>query len=177
MENKIIAYIALGSNIGDRLDFLNQARELLNQNSKIDIVKKSKIYETEPWPKNDCDKEHPKNEAGQKWFLNQVLEIETSLSPQDLLKLAKKIEKKLGRIQRSHWSKREIDIDILLYANQIIDSPDLQIPHRHIEDRLFVLKPLVEIVPQLKDPITNRLFSTILKKLEIKDEHRVIEFL
>lgn len=167
MENKVTAYLALGSNIDDRMVYLGQAESLLKKHSKIEILKASKIYETEPWPK----------EGGQKWFLNQVLEVETTLSPQELLSEAKSIEQIIGRTKREHWGAREIDIDILLYGDQIIDTPDLQIPHRHIEDRQFVLVPLVEIAPTLSDPMTNRKFSEILKEVQKKDDHKVTPFL
>jgi len=167
MENKQTAYLSLGSNIDDRMAFLEKAEKLLNAHAKIKILKTSKIYETEPWPE----------EKGEKWFLNQVLKIETSLSPDKLLKEVQGIEEKVGRIKREHWGPREIDIDILLYGDQIIDTPDLTIPHRHLEDRQFVLIPLVEIASHLIDPMTRRKFTDILDEVKDSDAHKVTPFL
>ena len=177
MENRVTAYLALGSNIDDRMAFLAEAESMLSANPKIEITQTSKIYETEPWPKDNLPDDHPHMEKGQKWFLNQVIEIETSLSPQDLADLIESIEVKLGRTKREHWGAREIDLDILLYGDQIVDIPDLQIPHRHIEDRQFVLVPLVEIAPKLSDPMTGRSFAEILKEARAKDDHKVTPFL
>lgn len=177
MANKVTAYLALGSNIDDRMAFLAQAQDMLNINSKIEIIKASKIYETEPWPKEELPDDHPHMEKGQKWFLNQVIEVETALSPQDLAETIESIEQKIGRTKRENWGAREIDIDILLYGDQVIDTSDLQIPHRHIEDRQFVLVPLVEIALNLKDPMTGRKFSDILEEVKAKDDHKVTPFL
>ncbi|MBN2307210.1 2-amino-4-hydroxy-6-hydroxymethyldihydropteridine diphosphokinase [Candidatus Peregrinibacteria bacterium] len=177
MANKVIAYLALGSNVGDRMAFLTKAREALIKSKKIEIIKSSKIYETEPWPRNKLPNDHPHEEGGQKWFLNQVIEIETTLSPQELIQEAGAIEERIGRIVRGSWGAREIDIDILLYAGEIMDTPDLQIPHRHIQDRQFVLVPLVEIAPDLIDPMTHRKFSDMLEEIKIRDDHKVIPFL
>jgi 2-amino-4-hydroxy-6-hydroxymethyldihydropteridine diphosphokinase len=177
MENKQIAYLSLGSNIDDRMAFLGKAEKMLKAHSKIKILKASQVYETEPWPKKAVPNGHPHAEKGEKWFLNQVLEIETSLAPDKLLKEVQATEKGIGRIKREHWGPREIDIDILLYGDQTIDSPDLQIPHRHLEDRQFVLVPLVEIAPKLKDPMTGRKFADILKEIKVKDTHEVTPFL
>ena len=177
MANKVTAYLALGSNIDDRMTFLAKAREALKKASGIEILKASGIYETEPWPRNGLPSDHPEEEEGQKWFLNQVIEIETTLSPQELIREAGAIEEKIGRIVRGSWGAREIDIDILLYNKEIVDTPDLQIPHRHIQDRQFVLVPLVEIAPDLIDPMTNRKFSDILKKVKETDDYKVIPFL
>jgi len=168
MANRVTAYLALGSNIGDRMAFLSQAEAALRVNPAIEITKASRVYETEPWP----DKEKSRF-----WFLNQVLEIETTLTPDKLLQEAKAIEKKLGRIKTEPWGDREIDIDILLYNGEVIDTPDLQIPHRHIQDRLFVIVPLTEIAPHLKDPLTGRTFSEILTETRRKDDHKVTPFL
>jgi len=180
MENKQTAYLSLGSNIGDRMAFLGKAEKMLKAHPKIKILKASQIYETEPWPnpaKAGLPNSHPHAEKGEKWFLNQVIEIETALSPVGLLKEIKMIERKIGRIKREHWGPREIDIDILLYGDQIIDTPELTIPHRHLEDRQFVLMPLVEIAPHLIDPMTGRKFGDILKEVKSKDTRQVTPFL
>lgn len=167
-SDKSIVYLSLGSNISDRIGFLANAENLLNENG-IYTIKKSKIYETEPW--NDGTKIAPSDESGQMWFLNQVIEAETSFVPDELLKVSQEIEKQLGRTKKHHWGPREIDIDILLYGNTVIDTPDLTIPHRHMYDRQFVLIPLLEIEPDLKDTVSGKPFSYFLKNL--KDRHKV----
>lgn len=177
MENKTAAYLALGSNIDDRMAFLAQAESMLAANPKIELLKSSKVYETEPWPRGELPDDHPNTEKGQQWFLNQVVQIETLLSPQELMKVTQDVEQQVGRVSRTHWGAREIDIDILLYGDQIIDTPGLEIPHRHMEDRQFVLVPLVEIAPELKDPMTGRRFSEILDEAKAKDDHKVTPFL
>lgn len=171
------AYLALGSNIDDRLAFLAEAETMLSSNTDIEILQASKVYETQPWPKEDHDHDHPHAEGGRKWFLNQVIKISTKLSPQELLAVTQAIEEEIGRTEKHHWGPREIDIDILLYGDQILDSPELHIPHRHIEDRQFVLVPLVEIAPDLMDPMTKRNFKQILEEAKAKDDHKVTPFL
>jgi len=156
----IIAYLSLGSNIEDRVQYLSSAIKKLKNNSDITILKQSRIYETEPWPKKD-----------QTWFLNQVVKVETSLSPSELLDVIQKIEIKLGRKSKNDLADRTIDIDILLYGNKIIDLPELRIPHKYMNDRQFVLIPLVEIEPGLKDPLSGGKYELILKN--IKDNHTV----
>ena len=170
---KTVIYLSLGSNMGDRMAYLAAAEEKLSNYPGIKIVKKSKIYETEPWPLHDAndEDEHPNKEEGQMWFLNQVIKINTNVSPQQLLDVIEKIESDIGRTSKHHWGPREIDIDILLYGKEIIESPELTIPHRHINDRQFALAPLLEIEPNIKDPVSGKTFKSILKN--IKDQHKV----
>jgi len=170
---KVTVYLSLGSNMGDRMAHLADAEEKLANNPNIRILCKSKIYETEPWPLHDIEdeSEHPEKEKGQMWFLNQVIKIETILSPQKLLSDIEEIESDIGRTSKHHWGAREIDIDILLYGNEVFESPELIIPHRHLSDRQFVLIPLLEIEPDLKDPLSGKTYKSILKN--IKDKHKV----
>lgn len=163
-----IVYLSLGSNMGDRMGFLQASEKLLIEKG-IRIINKSQIYETEPW--TDGLKESPTAEEGQMWFLNEVIKAETALNPYDLLRATQDIEKKLGRTKKHHWGPREIDIDILLFGNSVIDTPELIIPHRHMYDRQFVLVPLLEIEPDLSDPVSRRPLSYFLKNL--KDRHKV----
>jgi 2-amino-4-hydroxy-6-hydroxymethyldihydropteridine diphosphokinase len=156
--------------------FLAEAEAKLSAHPSLTITKSSKIYETEPWPKENND-QHPHEEGGRKWFLNQVVEVETELSPQELAKVCADIEAEVGRTPSHHWGPREIDLDILLYEDQIIDSPELEIPHRHMRDRQFVLVPLVEIAPSLKDPMTGNTFQHILGVVQKADSHKVTPFL
>ncbi|MDH5596622.1 MAG: 2-amino-4-hydroxy-6-hydroxymethyldihydropteridine diphosphokinase [Candidatus Peregrinibacteria bacterium] len=171
------AYLSLGSNIDDRMAHMAEAESMLNAHEGITISKTSQVYETEPWPNEHHPDDHPHKEGGKKWFLNQVIQIETELSPQQLLEATQAIEKQMGRTQKHDWAPREIDIDILLYADQIIDEPDLEIPHRHMEDRQFILVPLLEIDPDLIDPMTGRPFKEILEEVKKKDSHKVSSFL
>lgn len=167
-------YLSLGSNMGDRMAFLSLAMEKLNDHAGIEVRKVSKIYETEPWSANPLA-DQPKAEKGQHWFLNQAVEISTTLDPDELLEFLQSVESELGRTQKGHNGPREIDIDILLFGSEFIESDHLTIPHRHMNDRQFVLVPLVEISPQLKDPFSGKLYKTILQ--EIDDDHKVIPFL
>ena len=166
-------FLSLGSNIDDRMEYLNSAKKELKERG-ISVTRESRIYETEPWGAN-ASGDHPAFESGQKWFLNQVIQIETSLSPQELLKVIQEVEKKLGRTQKNHWGPREIDIDILLYHNDTLDLPELKIPHHHMADRRFILEPLTELEPNLKDPISKEKYADILKTLG--HEHEVTPFL
>lgn len=166
-------YLSLGSNIDDRMAYLVAAEERLEGTSDIKILKKSKIYETEPWPLQDMEDEpeHPHKEAGMKWFLNQVIKIETKLDPHMLLEVIETIESDLGRTEKHTGGPREIDIDILLFGDEVIESDELTIPHRHMNDRQFVLVPLLEIEPHLKDPVSGKSYEFILKN--ITDDHKV----
>ena len=143
-------YLLLGSNLGDRQRFLNEATRLLQERASK-VLKRSSIYETEPWGFTN------KNN-----FLNQVLLVETSLNPYELLKVIKAIETKLGRIKKTQrYSPRRIDIDILFYKNEVYFSDDLVIPHPRLHDRMFTLVPLNEIAPDYLHPI----FKKTIRKL------------
>ena len=128
-------YLLLGSNIGNRLEYLREAENLLIQHN-IHIIDESSIYETEPW-----------GNKNQGWFLNIVLEVKTSFSEKELLKEIQTIENHIGRIRKEKWGERCIDIDILYYNNQIIDTKELTLPHAGIISRRFTLVPLVEMCP------------------------------
>ncbi|OEG00320.1 2-amino-4-hydroxy-6-hydroxymethyldihydropteridine diphosphokinase [Vulcanibacillus modesticaldus] len=130
----IQVFLGLGSNIGDRYQNMKEAILTLNGHKSIELIKESSIYETEPFGL----KEQPD-------FLNMVIEINTILSPEELLEYIHEIEHKLGRKREVHWGPRTIDIDILLYGDKIIRSQNLQVPHPYLSQRLFVLVPLSEI--------------------------------
>lgn len=135
------AYLILGSNIGDRQTNLSSASSLLSAND-LSIAKKSKLYNSQAWGKED-----------QESFLNQALEIETSLSPIELLERCLQVEGKLGRKREEKWGARIIDIDIAYYENLIINVDELTIPQRNLEKRNFALIPLSEICGQKKHPL------------------------
>ena len=145
------AYLLIGGNIGNRLGFLAEAKEKMKQKG-IGLIRESSILETEAWGITD-----------QPSFLNQVLEIRTSLTPEELLSELLSIEKELGRTRTEKNGARTIDIDILYFESQIISKPGLSIPHDRISIRRFVLVPLSELIPDFVDPKTNK---TILKMLE-----------
>jgi len=137
-DKRAPVFIALGSNIGDRAGYLSAA--LRGLDTLGELIAASSIYETEPLG--------PSVQP----FLNQVISLQTELSPQDLLRQLKHIEKKLGRKARGHWAAREIDLDILLFGSVSMWQPDLQIPHAELAHRRFVLAPLTEIAPELSHP-------------------------
>jgi 2-amino-4-hydroxy-6-hydroxymethyldihydropteridine diphosphokinase len=131
----VICYLGIGSNLGDRKKNIKRALEILENIEGIRIEKVSKIYETKPLGGP------PQGE-----FLNGVVKIKTSLSPFQLLRILKRIEKDLGRKKRVRFGPREIDLDILFYGGRIINTRILKIPHPRIFEREFVLKPLTEIL-------------------------------
>lgn len=146
----------LGSNLGDRFNHLNLACKLLEQ-AGVMILERSKIYETEAWGLEDQAK-----------FLNQALKISTDLSALELLDCINKIEDDLQRKRLKKWGARTIDIDILFYNNDIIDTKRLTIPHPLIEKRNFVLIPMLNIGPDLIHPISKKNIKTLV--LESNDK-------
>jgi 2-amino-4-hydroxy-6-hydroxymethyldihydropteridine diphosphokinase len=127
------AYLALGSNLGDRLERLREAVRLLDETEGVDVVRSSRIYETDPVG--------PPQPA----YLNAVIEVETSRSPLELLEACRAVEDALGRIRAERWGARTIDVDVLTFDQQTVDEPDLQIPHPRMHERGFVLVPLGEL--------------------------------
>jgi 2-amino-4-hydroxy-6-hydroxymethyldihydropteridine diphosphokinase len=146
-------YLGLGSNLGDRKDNLDKAIEYLSQ--RLRITAKSSIYDTEAME----NREQPR-------FLNMVCQAQTIFKPQDILMLAKSIERKMGRQPNTHNAPRPIDIDILFYGDEIIETPDLTIPHASLPNRAFALVPMAEIAPNLVHPVTKKTVSTMLSELE-----------
>ncbi|MDR3600141.1 MAG: 2-amino-4-hydroxy-6-hydroxymethyldihydropteridine diphosphokinase [Desulfosporosinus sp.] len=133
-------FLGLGSNLGDRAYYLAEGILAL-AGPMVKIVATSRIYETEPWGVMD-----------QPLYWNQVIEVETSLEPLDLLHVCQEIEHRLGRERKVHWGPRTIDIDLLLYDNRASESEELKLPHPYLEERAFVLAPLREIAPKLVLP-------------------------
>lgn len=133
-------YLALGSNVGDRLANFAEAHRRLAL-AGVRILRSSRIYETQPVDYLDQD-----------WFLNSVLEAETSLSPLDLLRALRSIESAMGSSKPFAKGPRLLDLDILLYAHDSIHTPDLQVPHPRMLLRNFVLVPLAEIAPDFRHP-------------------------
>jgi 2-amino-4-hydroxy-6-hydroxymethyldihydropteridine diphosphokinase len=138
------AFLSLGSNLGDREALLNDALHRLEA-AGVRVIRKSSIHETEPQDLRE-----------QPWFLNMAVEVETELLPLELLAVIRKIETEMGRQRTIPKGPRTIDIDILFYANLIIATADLEIPHPRLTERSFVLDPLSEIAPDLRHPITDQ---------------------
>jgi 2-amino-4-hydroxy-6-hydroxymethyldihydropteridine diphosphokinase len=143
-------YLGLGSNIGDREATLQAALDQLHQD-EVRVLRLSSVYETEPMDVRD-----------QRWFLNLVAEAQTDLFPMQLLARIEKVEQRLGRRRALAKGPRTIDIDILFYGNFVIRTPRLVIPHERFADRRFVLAPLAELAPDMRDPLSRRSIRELL---------------
>ncbi len=160
------AYIALGSNINPRNEFLEQAINEIEQIKTTSIVKLSSIYETDPVGFEDQER-----------FLNQVIEIETNCSAIELLEECQMIERKLGRKRELRWGPRTIDLDILLYNQENIMMDQLVIPHPRMHVRAFVLVPLVEVNPNLVIPTINKTVTEQLSLITNEEKRGVVKWI
>ena len=159
MQSKVFfhtAYVALGSNLGDKEANLRRALELLIE-SGVEIVKTSTFISTEPYGVTD-----------QPQFLNGVCEVRTSLEPLELLHTLLDIEQEMGRVRLRHWGERNIDLDLLLYEDVVMDTPQLKLPHPDMQNRDFVLLPLAEIAPELVHPTLQKTISELVICLSAK---------
>ena len=143
-SNLQTVYLLLGSNLGNSKEILDKAIELIGHRIGI-IVSQSNNYETKPWGVTD-----------QPNFLNLALVVHTKLKPLEILEQTQFIENQLGRIRKEKWGARLIDIDIIFYENEIIDEPNLKVPHPLMQQRDFVLTPLAEIVPNFVHPVLGK---------------------
>ncbi len=148
-----IAYIGIGSNLGNRKQNCLEAIRLLSGGG-IAVRKQSSAYETEPWGVKD-----------QPRFINVAIEIETDKTPIELLYFFKEVERKLGRTETGKWGPRVIDLDILLYDDVVMKEPGLEIPHPLMHEREFVLKPLAEIAPDKLHPLLKKKVRELLSEL------------
>ena len=137
---RTIAYIGLGSNQGDRLQNLAQALKHLDREAIV-IEARSSVYETEPQGLRE-----------QPWFLNMVIRISTTLSGGALLKTLLSVESQMGRVRQVRWGPRIIDLDLLLFGDEVISEPDLEVPHPRLQERAFVLIPLLELDAAVRLP-------------------------
>ncbi len=149
MSKTHIAFLLTGSNLGDRFGLMNKARIQIDELAGK-VIAHSNFYETAAWGKED-----------QPNFLNQAIKLETNHTSLELLNILLEIEKSLGRTRDQKWDARTIDIDILLYENEIIENEDLQIPHKHMHERNFTLIPLMEIAGEFEHPIFKKSIETL----------------
>lgn len=155
-------YLQLGSNLGEREQFIDNAVQQISQLiGKVNI--RSQIYESTPWRVD-----------GQANYLNQIIQVKTMLLSEEVMAAILKIENELGRVRFEKWGERLIDIDIIFFNNEIIETSDLCIPHKHMHERNFVLVPLEEIAPSLIHPKYNKTVSELLH--ESKDMEKVVEY-
>jgi 2-amino-4-hydroxy-6-hydroxymethyldihydropteridine diphosphokinase len=142
----VTAYLGLGSNLGDRLTNLQRAVDALRDAPGVRIARSSRVWETEPV-----------GGPPQPEYLNAVLHVETDRSPHELLEACRTVEEALGRVRTERWGARTIDVDVLLYDDEIVDAPDLTVPHPRMTKRAFVVLPLLELEPHLALPDGRRL--------------------
>lgn len=155
-----LVYLGLGTNIGNKRKNMVTAAALLAERAG-DVLSLSSFYETEPW-----------GFASENTFLNAALELETDCSPMELLRLTQQIEREMGRTQKSDGSyhDRIIDIDILLYGNEVVHHEDLVVPHPLMQQRLFVMQPLAEIAPSLVHPVLQKsMYDLYMDLLDSED--------
>ncbi len=152
-----IVYISLGSNIGDRVGYLQQAVSLLKAIPEINVISTSSFYESEPWKMNS-----------ENWFVNAVIQISTNLLPEKLLEECQRIETQLGRKRTAEreYQDRTIDIDILFYNDLIMHTDTLTIPHPHFHKRAFVMVPMLEIAQDFVHPLFKKTVMQLYEELE-----------
>ncbi len=153
--------IALGSNLGDSYAILEAAIQTLAQASGITLQAQSSWYKTAPIGPPQPD------------YLNGCALLQVQLTPQELLEVVLRIEKQFGRVRRERWGPRTLDIDLLLFDDLIIETPNLQIPHPRMRERAFVLIPLAEIAPDWLDPVSGLAIAQLVKRLDCSDVNRL----
>jgi len=148
------AYVALGSNVGDREGNLRAALQHLGATPRVEALRCSSLYETAPV-----------GGPAQRNYVNAVAAVDTDLSPEQLMAAMLRIEQRLGRERTERWGPRTMDLDLLLYDDIVAQTPDLTVPHPRMHERRFVLEPLVEIAPRARHPILCRTATELLQAL------------
>ena len=149
-----VAYVGLGANLGAREETLRRALELLAEADGVSLLAVSQLRETEPVGVVD-----------QPPFLNGAVALETTHTPRELLDLLLAIEASLGRVREERWGPRTVDLDLLVYGDEVVDAPGLRVPHPHLHERRFALEPLAELAPELDVPGRGRV-SALLTALD-----------
>ena len=157
LQDTVVSAIALGSNLGDSLVILEAAIQTLAQTPGIRLLAKSSWYKTKPIGPPQPD------------YLNGCILLQVEIIPDLLLETLLKIENKFGRIRNQKWEARTLDLDILLYGNQVINIPRLQIPHPRMCDRAFVLVPLAEIAPDWVEPVSGFAIKELVKDVDCSE--------
>ena len=166
MQNDHIAYLGLGSNLGDRLATLRQARQALHQTAKTRVIATSFLYRTTPLggPPDQPD------------YLNGVIKLATGLEPLELLHRCQALEATFGRQRSERWGARTLDIDLLLFADRVIDAEELQLPHPRLTEREFVLQPLCDLAPESVHPQSGQTLTSHLRQISPRQGvHRLNE--
>jgi 2-amino-4-hydroxy-6-hydroxymethyldihydropteridine diphosphokinase len=148
------AYVGLGANLGSREETLRRAVELLDDADGVDVLAVSELRETDPVGVVD-----------QPRFLNGAVALDTTRTPSELLDLLLAIERSLGRVREERWGPRTVDLDLLVYGDDVLDEPGLRVPHPHLHERRFVLEPLASLDPELEIPGRGAV-STLLAALD-----------
>lgn len=159
---RVPVILALGSNVGDRRAHLSRGLELLGRHLQVRSV--SRVVESEPW-----------GPVRQRKFLNLVLRAETTRSPEELLDLLQRIERKAGRRREVHMGPRTLDVDIIFYGQERIRAARLQVPHPHWRDRPFVADLLIDVVGDMVDPVSGRSLRELVPRGPLSPELRVVE--
>lgn len=159
-----LSYIGMGANLDDRADVLRRAAVALDGNDRLEVKAVSPVYETAPV-----------GVTAQPMFLNAVLAAETDLDPYALLECLLAVERWFGRVRGQRWGPRMLDLDILLYENEIIRGPELEIPHPRLHERAFVLVPLCDLAPCGRHPLFDRTFSELAETIVSTQEVRKLD--
>lgn len=153
--------IALGSNLGNSLQTLESAVAALAQTPRIALQARSQWYQTKAVGPPQPD------------YLNGCVLLTTTLSPHALLQVLLDIEKQFGRVRRERWGPRTLDLDLLLYADRVLHTPDLQIPHPRMTERAFVLVPLAEIAPDWIEPVSGKAIADLVQTVDWSEVHLI----
>ncbi len=163
--NNHTVYICAGSNIGDKVDNCVKGIEALKEAEGVTLALQAKFYKTEPVDYKD-----------QEWFVNTVVKIETGLDPFQLLNLLKEIEQDAGRTKAPvRFGPRVLDMDIILFDDEVINGDELEIPHPRMHKRCFVLRPLCDIAPDISHPVLKKDMEQLLSSIDDNDQ-KVIEY-